>query len=395
MTVTIVFSVLSQMFKTMGEEKLSDLAHGYIIGEDENGISYTKVVSETPKPFFQYRIQQKSIDLTRIPHTAEEKRILAAYKFFEERLGEKYLISELNKRFPSVELSHIDALKLFRDQLLKCKVIYVTVKDFDEAYTIFEVLNAKGKDLTPVDIIKNTLFSVLNQIEPIDAAYEKWNNIRNNISEGNIEDILTFYRHYWLSKYGLITNKKLVSDFNKKVDKNVASYEAFLGALEVASSDYAKIALPNPQHGTQPEERVIFETLDALDIFGVTQVRIFLLSLFDARRRKVIKHSVVIQILEFLQYFHFVFNAICSERPSGSERRYSSYARKLRDCTNKEESAQCIRELITALQESLPQYSEFEKEFQKIYYTSTASKSKKLVQYILRKIEKYAAGTAR
>lgn len=199
MTFTIVFSVLSQMFKTMGEEKLSDLAHGYIVGEDENGISYTKVVSETPKPFFQYRIQQKNIDLARIPNTPEERLILNAYNFFEERLGEKYLLSELNNRFPSIKLNHIDALKLFRDQILKCKVIYVTVKDFDEAYTIFEVLNAKGKELSPVDIIKNMLFSVLKETEPIDDAHEMWENIRSNISKGNIENILTFYRHYWLS----------------------------------------------------------------------------------------------------------------------------------------------------------------------------------------------------
>jgi len=63
-----------------------------------------------------------------------------------------------------------------------------------------------------VDIIKNTLFSVLNQTEPIDAAYEKWGNIRNKISEGSTEDILTFYRHYWLSKYGMVTGKKLVKN---------------------------------------------------------------------------------------------------------------------------------------------------------------------------------------
>lgn len=394
MTFTIIFSVLSQIFKRIDEKKLSNLVYGYIVGEDENGTPYTKVVSETPKPFFQYRIQQKNIELTCIPHTAEEKRILDAYKFFEERLEEKYLLGELIKRFPNVELKHIDALKLFRDQILKCKVIYVTVKDFDEAYAIFEVLNAKGKDLTPVDIIKNTLFSVLNQTEPIDAPYEKWNNIRNKISEGNVDDIPTFYRHYWLSKYGLITNKKLVSDFNKKIDKNVASYEVFLNELEIAASDYTKISFPNPLHWTQPEDRVTFETLEALDIFGVTQVRIFLLALFDARRRKVIKHSDVCQILEYLQYFHLVFNAICSERPSGLERRYSSYARRLRACIKKEESMWCIRELIVALQESLPSYSEFEKGFQKIYYTSTATKSKKLVQYILKKLEKYAAGTA-
>jgi len=143
MTFTIVFFVLSQIFKQIGEEKLSNLVYGYIVGEDENGAPYTKVVSETPKPFFQYRIQKKDVDFTRIPHTAEERRILSAYQFFEEHLKERGLREELVKRFPGVELKYIEALKLFRDQILKCKVIYVAVKDFDEAYTIFEVLNAK------------------------------------------------------------------------------------------------------------------------------------------------------------------------------------------------------------------------------------------------------------
>ena len=77
-----------------------------------------------------------------------------------------------------------DAGQPSKKDILKCKVIYVTVKNFDDAYTIFEVLNAKGKDLSPVDIIKNTLFSVVDQTEPIDAAYEKWNGIRTKIATG-------------------------------------------------------------------------------------------------------------------------------------------------------------------------------------------------------------------
>lgn len=393
MTFTIIFSVLSQLFKSIGEDTLSRRAHGYIIGEDENGDLYTKVVSETPKPFFQYRIQQENINWECKPNTIEEKRILNAYNFFEEHLSKKVLMEELKKRNPGIEIDYIEALKLFRDQILQCKVIYVTVKDFEEAYTIFEVLNAKGKDLTPIDVIKNTLFSVLNQTEPIDSAAERWNAIRTRISEAKMEDISVFYRHYWLSKYGMTTNKNLVSDFNKKVERNVAAYEDFINDLSIAASDYKEIASPSLQYWPQAEGRTLFETLEALNIFGVTQVRIFLLALFDAYRRKVIKHSVLIQVLEYLQYFHLVFNAICSERPSGLERRYSSYARRLRACNKKEDSYQCIHDLICALEESLPTYDEFKNAFQKICFTRAAPKYKKLVQYILKKIERYAAGT--
>lgn len=75
-------------------------------------------------------------------------------------------------------VSYIDALKAFRDQILKCKVIYVTVKSFEDAYTIFEVLNAKGKDLSSIDIIKNSIFSILTDEAPLDMASEKWNNMK-------------------------------------------------------------------------------------------------------------------------------------------------------------------------------------------------------------------------
>lgn len=393
MTITIIFSVLSQLFKAIGEDKLSELAHGYIVGEDEDGQPYAKVVSETPKPFFQYRIQQKDIDFTQVPRTAEEKRILQTYKFFEERLGEKCLQEEISNKFSGVDIDYVDALKLFRDQLLKCKVIYVTVKDFDEAYTIFEVLNAKGKDLTPVDVIKNKLFSVLDQTEPIDMAYDKWNNIRANLTTDSFDDILTFYRHYWLSKYGFATYKKLVSEFDKKIDKTYAEYENFLLDLEEASEDYSKIVCPNIQHWPQPEERVIYETIEALAIFGVTQVRSFLLALIDARRRNVIKHSVILDVMEYLQYFHFVFNAVCSERPSGLERKYSSYSRRLRTSSSKQESAVCIKELKKELEEIVPPIDKFKERFALLVFTSKNTKHKKVIQYILRKLERYAAGT--
>jgi len=124
MTFTVAFSVLSQLFKKIEEEKLSEIVHNYIIGEDENGKAYTKVVSETPKPFFQYRIQRKDIDFTQLPKTKEEERILAAYVFFENKLEQKNILKELAARFPGQELSYGDALKLFRDHGITNYKIY-------------------------------------------------------------------------------------------------------------------------------------------------------------------------------------------------------------------------------------------------------------------------------
>lgn len=304
-------------------------------------------------------------------------------------MSEKNILQELDKRYKGISdnIGYIDALKIFRDQILHCKVIYVTVKSFDDAYAIFEVLNAKGKDLSPIDIIKNSLFSILDNTEPVDSAEINWKKIRDNMT-GKC-DIQTFYRHYWLSKYGYTTAKKLVKEFNEKIEKNQIEYAKFLDELVEASYDYYKIVYPDKNDWVQPEELEIFYSLDACEIFGITQVRILLLALIDVKRRKLISHNQFLRIIKYLEYYHFVFNAVCSMRPSGLERRYSSYARKLRDCNNKNETKKCIDELIITLNDSLPSKEVFTDNFKAVRYTSNYSKDKKLVQYILKKYEFY------
>ena len=392
-TITIIFSVLAQKFKECNEDKLSAITHGYIVGEDNDGIAYSKLINESPKPFFQERIQKKDIDFTIVPKTQEEKRILAAYNFFERQLRENILIKELRDRNPLLEnYEYTDLLKVFRDQILKCKVVYVTVKTLEDAYTIFEVLNAKGKNLEPIDLIKNTIFSILTDVAPADSAYEKWKEIKSNITTIENVEFSTFYRHYWLSRYCLSTNKKLVANFERLVHKDKESYGAFLNTLLSDAKLYHQLVRVTTEDWKQPEELSTFTSLQAFNIFNVTQVRIFLLALFDSKKRGSITHKNYKKILTFLEHYHFIFTAVCSSRPSGLERRYSSYARALRGAKSKEESAKCISNLMTDLQESLPAYSSFETKFLTLKFTSDDDKNKKLIQYVLKKIEKYYAG---
>ena len=392
MTFTIAFSVLSQKFLEIGEKKLSDKTHLNVMGEDNDGNTYAKVVNENPKPFFQARIQKKEIDFTAIPQSLEEKRILYAYNYFDRMLKETMLVKSMRANNPGMgEIKYIDALKAFRDQILKCKVIYVTVKSLDDAYNIFEVLNAKGKDLTPIDMIKNSIFSILTDEEPLDFAAEKWKSIKNSIKQCENVDFNIFYRHYWLSKYCLSTSKKLVANFNKYIPKTIADYTAFLSCLDIAAERYAKIVTPTKNDWVQPEDLFVYTTLKAFDIFNVTQVRIFLLALFEVKDKKIISHKNFKKILLYLEHFHLIFTAICSRRPSGLERRYSAYARMLRNCSDKTESSDCINNLIADLDSTLPDFQEFKNCFMNVAYVSNKEKDKKLAQYILQKLETYFA----
>lgn len=389
-TFTVAFAVLAQKFKMLEEAKLSEKTHLYVLGEDNDGNPYAKLVNENPKPFFQQRIQKKDIDFSVNANSSEEKRLLSAYNYFDKQLKKTNLLNAIKERNPEMQtINYIDALKAFRDQILKCKVIYVTVTSFDDAYIIFEVLNAKGKDLMPVDIIKNSIFSILTEEEPLDTASEKWKNIKNEIKKCDNTEFTTFYRHYWLSKYCLSTARKLVPNFEKYINKSIIDYTEFINDLEEASKCYSEIVSPNKDNWKQPEDLSLYTSLKAFGLFNTTQVRIFLISLFDAKKRKVISHKNYKKIFVFLEHFHFIFTAVASSRPSGLERRYSSYARKLRECSSKEESADCINNLILDLKKSLPEYNVFESHFKNIVYTSRQEKDKKLVQYILKKLEVY------
>lgn len=388
MTFTIAFAVLAQKFKELGQERLSEKTHLNVMGEDNDGNPYAKLVNENPKPFFQKRIQQKDIDFNAIPETNEEKRILNAYNFFDRQLKETILIKNIRDNNSGAgDINYLDALKAFRDQILKCKVIYVTVKSLDDAYTIFEVLNSKGKDLAPVDMIKNSLFSILTEDEPLDYAVEKWKEIKRNLKNCVDLDMNIFYRHFWLSKYSLSTTRKLVYNFNKTIPRTIEGYTEFINSLEKEAKQYALIAAPKKEDWMQPEDLFVYTCLESFCIFNVSQVRIFLLALFEVKNSQLISFKNFKKILVYLEHYHFIFTAVCSSRPSGLERRYSSYARQLRNCTSKKESADCINNLITDLKEGIPDYSIFEKQFEKIVYTSAKEKDKKLVKYILKKLD--------
>lgn len=95
---TIAFAVLAQKFKSLGEDKLSQMTHLNVLGEDNDGNPYEKLVNENPKPFFQKRIQKKDIDFEATPSSEEEKRLLYAYNYFDRQLKESTLIALLKEK---------------------------------------------------------------------------------------------------------------------------------------------------------------------------------------------------------------------------------------------------------------------------------------------------------
>lgn len=158
-TMTIFLSVIAKMFAKEDNEGLADALWEYIIGKDTDTKKFAVLKNETPKPYFQFTIQKLSEDdLT--PSNTEEEKILFANKFFKSNLSKKGLAKRLEKlgKTEIITFSYIDILKIIRDQLLRSYVIGISTDDKEYANMIFEILNAKGKELASVDLIKKCNF---------------------------------------------------------------------------------------------------------------------------------------------------------------------------------------------------------------------------------------------
>lgn len=388
-TLTIFLSVLCECFKSNNQADLAEaLFENYIEGRDDDGRKFFKLINETPKPFFQKNIQHiNKTDET--PETQEEKNLLSAYKEISslaspEKLGKHFSLDI------KTEEQYASLLKAIRDQVLRfLKIIFITVNDEDEAYTIFETLNARGMNLSFVDLIKNKLFKVLSEPHPNDDAKDNWKAIRSILMQRNgVGTIETFMRHWWVSKYAYVSNENLYKSFIGKWRKGDIVPTAFINELKQDAELYVILSSPVEGDFPQMEDKPIFHSLNAIRLFGITQCRPFLLALLKAKRQGKLRHRDLINALKVVENFHFVFNAVCSLRPSGIEGAYSRAARLINspDATT-ETNRNTIEQLCTLLRNRKPESTVFIEGFRDIVFTNDNPKQKRLVQYIVSKFE--------
>lgn len=390
-TITILFSVLTQLFEDSNEEDLANSCYLFIEGKDNDNHPYFKLQNENPSPFIKHRIQYKEKDATYEPHTNEEKRLLSAYNYYYDFLKEKKITKFLSNN------NYLCILKAIREQLKNFTVVYITVDTMDNANVIFETLNAKGKNLDSVDLIKNEIFKVLCSDHPTDSTKTKWKQICTTLTEREKTDkMIVFLRHFWLSKYTYTSKAKLYSAFKDNIKSDKESYTIFLNELLEAASIYSIILYPLSEDYSRNEQKCILKYLNALNLFNVSQPRTLLIVLLLKYKNdsKVLGLTRLKDYLKLLVNFHFQFSAISSSRASSLERIYSNFAKKVRVAKTKTLISKIFDELRSRLLLELPKCDSFKTNFEKLIFTKSKQNSKSLIKYILQEFETYHSGTS-
>jgi hypothetical protein len=236
------------------------------------------------------------------------------------------------------------------------------------------------KDLRLSDLVKNHLTRHLKtKNASVDPIREKWQGLVEVIQGSAVElDLDAFIHHFWLSRYEYITSKQLFKELKRVVTKPKAM--DFLTSLNSDAKLYRSMH-DLAYTKWSKEEKPISDALRALGMFRVKQQIPWVLSLLRAYRSSTIKLRHLLNAIEAVEHFHFLFTAITSQRSSGGiSFMYASSARRLFECTQQAKALGLLNELKEKLIGKVPSRDEFLATFPSLIYTDEASKEKSLVR---------------
>ncbi|MDO8486587.1 MAG: DUF262 domain-containing HNH endonuclease family protein [Candidatus Staskawiczbacteria bacterium] len=382
----ILLAVLRDLYKSLGDKDGADLtqsliAHKHPVSRVED---FRLRCGDSLNVFFTENIQKKdSKILDSTPKRKEFKAVKANYEFLKNKISDELkLISEKSK-----QITYLDNLK---QKIFDFKIIWIKVENDDDAYSIFETVNARGADLTAADLLKNHIFSKIPPSEAgIDIAKDTWSTIEDNVesAKGPL-NVSKFIRYYWLSKYSFVQEKKLY----REIKKTITDTQALLDDILKASEYYYKIASSSVGINDWQEDfedkktaQKIVETLNGLRTMGITQCYSLLFCLLLNKDKIGFDFSYIFKTIE---NYHFAYSAVSKLSGNVVERKYFNVAREIQDAlinSSPKKRTQNIQNALKRFEDNLeyPSKSLFVEKFMDIEY-----KNYPLVIYILSNIEK-------
>lgn len=336
-------------------------------------------------------------DIIKKRYSFEEKYLYKCFIFMFEKISQDY------------DAKVIDISK-FTNRILNSIIIETKSTNIKESYTVFEILNARGKPLENHELIKNYIMRYYETAQP-DIALNKWKGLAEFLRKNKINS-KQFFDHYVSHMYDKSLEKKggeklTAFEYVKNNNKENNTEELLEDFIKKANL-YALFHDPATNfNGTVNEYcQSIKENLKFFRGRNQTQFRPLFLSLFnrlysnenDPLKRDIDKDMKLSEITLFLERFYFIFGIVLKEQPKVLEKIVHNSAYTINSCKFEEldEEINKLKEKLTNL---LPDYITFEQAFLNLGYSNKNLRygddegNKKDIQYILESYEKYLRGS--
>lgn len=376
----LILAILKNIQQLVGQNQDADKNKQRLEQIRQNYIGYLDPVTLITKPKLTLNrnnndyFQNYLIPLGHLPQRgirASEHLLRKAFIWFEEQI-DKYTKNskQTDKGMLLAQLvEHISDTLFFT---------VITVTDELNAYKVFETLNARGVRLSSTDLLKNYLFSILD--DSIESKHElsnlddRWNSLVNRLQSEKFPD---FLRGCWNSRYKLARQSELFKVIRKKI-RNKAEVFNLIRGLEEDLDNYMALSSPELSNWSAEDKKLS----EKLKIF---RIRLPFSVLLSARRN--FDDKSFSELLRAIVIISFRYNVIGNNNANEQERIYNQIAERI--------YAKEIKEISQVWGYLKPIYIDderFKNDFANKSIRTTDSRNKKIVRFILCEIERHLLG---
>jgi hypothetical protein len=183
----------------------------------------------------------------------------------------------------------------------RARVIWISVPDDANAYTIFETLNDRGVELSTADLLKVNIFNAAD--DRLTEAETRWDAMLGALEVVGGEELTkTYIRHLWVAMNGPTRERELLTSIKASLDSTQAAINL---SNELAESAKYYSAILNPQHPLWEKNIAAQHLIHDLNVLGVQQMRPLLLAIvrkFQPKETEMALRSLVSWTVRFLIY---------------------------------------------------------------------------------------------
>jgi uncharacterized protein with ParB-like and HNH nuclease domain len=246
------------------------------------------------------------------------------------------------------------------------EVMYMEATELDEAFVIFETLNARGRDLETSDLLKNYVFS---KSDPnfIETAQNLWTSMTDKLD--NI-DLTAYIRHYWNSSHQVTRTEAL---YRKIVQATKTRDDAskLLTNLEKYAPYYHDFLCP--ESPMMIEDDGLIEHLRNLKTLKAKTFFPIILAMLQSNQN--FSEKEICKVLEVVENYVFRNATICGKTANTTEIFMGTIALKIY------EDLDTVEKICDAISKGVVSDEEFQTAF-----GVWNKKTKETIRYILRKL---------
>ena len=240
-TLTILFSVIASEFPVNTPDR--NTADFFINAPSQGFEGGHARLSIRPKDnnFFRKYIHAADIDAllalnADAQDTDAKKNIILNAGLLRERIRENFVSQGQN-----IMMDFLECV------VEKCSIVAISTPAHDTAFRVFSVLNSRGMDLMPTDILKAEITGQIIDHDEQEQYTEIWDNTENNITRPEFQNLFSAIRMIYVKAKA---RKSLLDEFKASVLPNITDNSAkkFIDDVLVPYSDAYIFLKSNTSH---------------------------------------------------------------------------------------------------------------------------------------------------